>query len=51
VRVTALKSVDFPTFGRPTIPALNMISVAAICDRRDQRRSPSIAQLNRAGGI
>ena len=24
VRVTALKSVDFPTFGKPTIPALNI---------------------------
>jgi hypothetical protein len=24
VRVTALKSVDFPTFGRPTIPVLSM---------------------------
>jgi len=24
VRVTALKSVDFPTFGSPTIPALNI---------------------------
>src|SRR5882724_8781920 len=26
VRVTALKSVDFPTFGSPTIPALNIQS-------------------------
>jgi hypothetical protein len=24
VRVTALKSVDFPTFGSPTIPVLNI---------------------------
>jgi hypothetical protein len=29
--VTALKSVDFPTFGRPTIPALSIVfSVAAV---------------------
>jgi hypothetical protein len=30
VRVTALKSVDFPTFGRPTIPALSMIFSVAV---------------------
>jgi len=24
VRVTALKRVDLPTFGKPTIPALNI---------------------------
>src|SRR5438132_11354682 len=26
VRVTALNNVDFPTFGRPTIPALSILS-------------------------
>jgi hypothetical protein len=33
VRVTALKRVDLPTFGRPTIPAFSIKSVNLKCER------------------